>query len=533
MIALDRKLLFLVSYLIVAFGAPSLSLELSIAASAFGYALFWKAAQGEFWIGVLWFAGVQAVQLNWLASMHYMGPLILVVYALVTVVLGLQFGCLTSFVKAPFTWSQIFALSGFWVFMEWIRLFFLSGFTWNPIGLSLAAQSYSIQFASVFGVYGLCFWLIFTNLAALKDKRIWLCLALFPYLFGFCNQLFWGKYAEGGTALSVALVQTALRPEQRDLVQKKRQDHIHPLVQWERILSYFQKEGIAHYDLIVFPEGALPGGPRHAIYPIHRVNKIWSTFGTPSDFPPSEALYLQGPHATNSFWLQSIANHFGSEVIVGLDERESGAIYNAAFHFNPASNTLSRCEKQVLIPIGEYIPFSFLGPFFSEQFGLSGSFNAGNQTKVFQGKIPLGVSICLEETYGELVRSARKKGAKLLVNITNDVWFPKTRLPWHHFDHGRLRAAENGAYVLRSCNTGVTSVIDCFGRSLATLPVSETVGGILSAEIFARSYPTLYTTWGDTPILLISLFALLFSLVRFLLIQQIVKKKLLEYGIVG
>lgn len=497
-----------------------------MAASAFGYALFWRAAKGNFWVGTVWFSAVQAVQLSWLSSTHYMGPLILVVYVLVAVALGLQFGLLTSFIKQPLKWRQIFALSGFWVFMEWIRLFFMSGFTWNPIGLSLAANGYSIQFSSLFGIYGLCFWIIFTNLAALKSSRIWVVLALIPYVFGFCNQAFWEQRAKSEKPMSIALVQTALSPEQRDLTRGKKQHHVHPLHQWERVLSFFKNIGRDQYDLIIFPEGAFPGGARNSIYPTHLVRSIWS------EFPEVKDSYV-----TNSHWLQSLSNHFGADVIAGLDDGTKGAMYNAAFHFKPGSSEPARYEKQVLVPVGEYIPLSFLSQFLSREYGITGSFNTGVETKVFQGKLPVGISICLEETYGELVRDARKNGAKLLVNITNDSWFPETRLPWHHFDHGRLRAAENGVYLLRSCNTGVTAVINCFGQTEAIFPGSETVGGILSAEIKPRAYPTLYTAFGDAPILFLSLLAIGVYLIEFWvvsgLIRVIVKKKLLEYGLLG
>ena len=120
------------------------------------------------------------------------------------------------------------------------------------------------------------------------------------------------------------------------------------------------------------------------------------------------------------------------------------------------------------------------------------------------------------------MRNSRKEGAELFVNITNDVWFPGTRLPWLHLDHGRIRAAENGVYLLRSCNTGVTAVVE------STFPVSDTIGGVLSTAIQTRSYPTLYTLWGDLPILILSL-GLFFSEI----IQRIVKKKLLGIRLLG
>lgn len=501
-------LLLALSFVIVALGSPSLSGICSMVAGAVGYAFFWQGAlhwspKTRFWLASGWFTAVQAIQLSWLCSTHYMGPSIIVVYALLVLILGLQFGLLTWLARLPLTWLQIFGLSGFWVVMEWSRLFIFSGFTWNPCGLALAANSLSIQFSSLIGIYGLCFWVIFTNLAALKNRQIWICLAAIPYLFGICHQYYWRAEKGEGKQLSIALVQTAIRPEQRDRVHGDNGVHIHPIQQWRRILTLLKEKGLSHCDLIVLPEGALPGGARRLIYPLQAAQKVWLEFGLSSEMPPLIEPYVHGAYATNSFWTQCVANHFGAEVVLGLDDDERESVYNAAFHFHPSGKT-SRYEKQILIPIGEYIPFPSLSTLFLDQFGISSSFTSGTSAKIFQGIVPMGIFICLEETYSQLVRENRKAGAELFVNITNDVWFPETRLPWHHLDHGRLRAAENGVYLLRSCNTGVTAVVDCFGRAQKTLPVSETASGVLSTTIQIQSIPTLYTLLGDVPILLLS-----------------------------
>jgi len=460
------------SFLFVAFGHPILG-------AAFGYALFWSVER-RFWPAVGWFAAVQAVQLYWMTSTEYMGPFILVVYAFLCIAMGLQFGLLTSLIRLPLDWRQILGLSGFWVLMEWSRLYFLTGFTWNPIGLALAGGD-SIQFASLFGIYGLCFWVIFTNLLALAKKPIWAVVALVPYLFSL------GTETKIHKKISVALVQTNLRPEQRDLMRGYEEDYIHPLDQWKRLVSFLQETGQSKFDLIVFPECALPS------------------------------------YRSNAEWMQNIADHFGAEVIVGLDAKDGAKKFNAAFHFTPGGKKMDRYEKRILIPVGEYIPFSgVFGEFFANQFGIVGSFDAGLSAKVFQGDLPLGICICLEETYSHLVREIRQSGAELLISISNDVWFPNTRLPEHHFAHGRIRAAENGVCLLRACNTGVTAAVDCFGR---TIQIFAGNAGVLTLDIPVRSRSTPYTFWGDWPILAISAGSFFFmGLFRFR------KKKLPEYS---
>ena len=133
----------------------------------------------------------------------------------------------------------------------------------------------------------------------------------------------------------------------------------------------------------------------------------------------------------------------------------------------------------------------------------------GKTAKIFQAAVPIGPSICYEEVFGHAMRQLRLNGAELFVNVTNDVWYPRTRLPQQHFHHGRVRAAENGVFLLRACNTGVTGGADCFGKPLPSLPVSESEAGMLKLSIPVRSYPTLYMFWGDWAVIALSIFCLL------------------------
>ncbi len=534
------------SFFIVALGSPTLSPVLSAVAASLGYAIFWMAAlelpqKKRFWLSLAWFAGVQAIQLSWMTSMVYFGPAILIIYFLLLVGLGLQFAFMTGCLSLPLKWNNISALAGFWVLMEWVRLFLLTGFTWNPVGLTLAANSLSIQFAALFGVYGLCFWVMWVNLFALKallergrkQWTVWLAFALLPYGYGAVQKAFLEPYLKEDRQIEVALIQTGMRPEQRDRLKERNDAHIHPLMQWRQVLSHLTRTNSTRFDLIVFPEGALPGGARSAGYTLASMQEVWcEVFGSGAevDFPPMRMPFAKEVgegtwRVTNSFWAQSLANHYGAEVIIGLDDGENGKHFNAAFHFKPRINEISRYEKQILIPGGEYIPlegWKWLDELFAKEFGIESSFQAGQKAKVFSGAFPIGIFICLEETYSKLVREVRQGGAQIFVNIANDVWFPKTRLPWHHFDHGRIRAAENGMPLLRACNTGVTAAVDCFGSAIEIFPVSEEAAGALVVKVPLSSYSTLYTFIGDLPVVLAS--SIFFSFFAFG--RWIKKKKL-------
>lgn len=524
---MKNGLFFLLSFLVVAFGQPAWVPGCGVVAGAIGFALFWRALlsvpnrRDRFFLSLGWFALVQAVQLSWMTSIHYMGPLILVVYLFLLLGLGVQFGLL-SLCLEPLTWGRCLGLAGLWTWMEWSRLFLLTGFTWNPVGLALASSPFSLQFASLFGIYGLSFWVFFVNGVALmaslrRQKKIWALwasCAVFPYAFGALHQ-FWRERTLLSKPLSVALVQTGLLPEQKEKFFGDGETYIPALEQWRRVLELLKGE--RQLDLIVLPESAFPGGARRSVHALGAVTLLWEEqfgFGAVSHFPP-----LQAPFVSNIFLAQSMANAFQAHVIMGLDDQDRATRhrYNAAFHFQPGGEAPSRCEKRVLVPVSEYTPlrkWRALSRFLKEQFEIGDTFEPGPEGKVFQAPLPLGVSICIEEIYSGLMRELRVQGAELFINVTNDVWFPRSRLPRQHFEHGRVRAAENGVYLLRACNTGVTGGADCFGRPLPHLAIEGEEGGVLFLTLPIRSYKTLYTWWGDGAILAISLVSCLFFYTR-------------------
>lgn len=517
-----NALLIGISFLITAFGQPAWIRGCGMLAAALGFALFWKGmltfpkARDRFLLAFTWFSAVQAVQLSWMTTIDYMGPLILLVYLCLILGMGIQFGVLSLCIEKPISWHRGVALAGGWVLFEWMRLFVLCGFTWNPIGLALTDSPYSLQFASVWGIFGLSFWVILVNVAALKawialsPKQIalWASLALFPYLFGIVHQTWIEARIPPTQNLTVALVHTNLTPEQKEFCLKESQSYIPPWIQWERILKALPSKEV---DLIVFPEAALPLGAHTVNYPLSALRPYFD----PGDFPQLKyplAVFERGAwKVSNAFVFQTLANHYKAHVIVGLDDHEADRSYNAAFHFHPNNLPYERYEKQILVPIVEYIPlrqWRRLVRFIGEEFGIYSSFERGVEGKIFTTQIPIGVSICVEETFAHLVRELRVKGAELLVNVTNDVWFPRSKLARQHFDHGRVRAAENGVPLLRACNAGISGGVDCFGRPIHILQDTHQNVDALHFTFPVRSYPTLYTFWGDFAILGISLSAI-------------------------
>lgn len=103
-----------------------------------------------------------------------------------------------------------------------------------------------------------------------------------------------------------------------------------------------------------------------------------------------------------------------------------------------------------------------------------------------------------------------------MVNVTNDGYFPNSMLPKQHFDHGVLRAVENGIPIIRSCNTGITGAVDSFGRVIKLLATengdTEKIAETLHVIVPILEYPTLYTFWGDAFILEICILSVLLQL---------------------
>lgn len=533
--------LFLGSLLIVGFGQPAWVWWLGLIGSSIGFALIWRVllnfplAKHRFWIGTLWMMAVQMVQLSWMISHPFL--YIYGVYLFLAFVVGLQFGLLSLFITPKYLGkfrSLLFIACG-WVLMEWCRLFFLSGFSWNPVGLALAGNLYSMQFASFWGIFGLSFWVMIVNLLALRTWSTgycwkagtgWVLAALLPFLFGVIQlSVHEDALDHHENYFTAVMVQPAFPAEEAMEFSDARSFIAFVEDEWKQILSITKQHHKDSLDLIVLPEFVVPLGSHSFMYPAENVHATFlDLFGEESldhlptlEHPLALEVDGKGWYVSNAYWAQAMANTFSSSVVVGLEDAEDIAgerqFYSAALFFEP--NKLSsqylprRYEKRVLVPMGEYLPFSFVKAL-AAQYGVTGSFTPGLEAKVFEaGGCPFGLSICYEETFADLTRENRQKGAEMLVNLTSDVWYPNSRLPQQHFDHSRLRAVESGIPLIRACNTGVTGAVDSLGRVVAILgenhPDPEWLSDSIQVKVPRYHYNTLYSHLGDSFIIGFSL----------------------------
>jgi apolipoprotein N-acyltransferase len=519
-----RPFLWALSWVIVAFGQPSWNPIFPVLASVCGYAFFWLTLTGvsrkrRFYESCFWFMCVQAIQLSWMTATAYHGWYILVVYLAVLFWFGIQFGilalCLPLHLKPSFL--SACALAGVWTLLEWSRLFVFCGFPFNMNGIALSGLIVSAQLAAVLGVLGLSFLVMLVNLIGLKAFQI----PKRKYLGRYAGVLI-GIYAVGAVHLGyhtfkmhkehsnyeVALVQTGLRPEEKVPLNGKTHLFISPFDQWIDILSYLKEQQRTHFDLIVLPEAALPYGAYQDIYSIEEVCLIFEKVWGPEYYRYLPVFDPQNAYVSNAFWAQAIANYYQSELIIGLDDYDMQlkSSYNAAFHFFPYTMSGMRYEKCILVPLAEYLPIKMLEPLVSK-YGIFEFSTHGAGSKVFGNKVPIAISICYEECFGNLIRQGKLKGARLLVNVTNDGWYLPSRLPEQHFYHGRLRSIENGVPLLRACNTGITAAVDSVGHIAAQLHKADR--GVLVTSIPLYHYKTLYTLCGDMPIIAVSLVSIL------------------------
>ncbi len=189
----------------------------------------------------------------------------------------------------------------------------------------------------------------------------------------------------------------------------------------------------------------------------------------------------------------------GAFQIIGAVSQEGAALRNSAFLLSPSGEVQGVYHKRQLVPFGEFQPFPFLGRFIGILNQLGGLTVGASVQSLFE--TPLGRiagSICYEAMFPRLARADAARGARLVVNVTNDGWYKDTWGPYQHFGVNMYRAIENRVTVLRSGNTGISGVIDPWGVVTARLDLNER--GRLDAEVpLADPFPqrSFYARHGD------------------------------------
>jgi apolipoprotein N-acyltransferase len=442
----------------------------------------WRAAFDGWWFGFGFFvAGLywvayalltDASQFAWLIPFAVIGlPALLALFTALAASL------------AHFLWQpgamRVLALAVAWSAAEWLRGHALTGFPWNLVGYTWTWSDAMVQATSVLGIYGLSFLtvLVAASPAALAtataraNARGWpmpafaAVLVAAGFVFGFLRL----AAADNGVVAGVEV-----RIVQANVAQSFKWDADQLPANVERHLALTRGPGIERMRVVVWPETAMP-------YDLERDAALRSALGG-----------LVGP---------------GALLVTGVPRFELDAegrflarIWNSVAVLDASGAMVGAYDKAHLVPFGEYVPLrsvlASLGVRAVTGF-IDHTPGPGQRTLALPGVPPVSPLVCYEVIFPAAVTSDSRPG--WLLNVTNDAWYGDSAGPHQHFAMARVRAAEEGLPLVRAANTGISGVIDSYGRVRASLGLIET--GVVDAPLPIALPATIYARTDDLPLL--------------------------------
>jgi len=216
-------------------------------------------------------------------------------------------------------------------------------------------------------------------------------------------------------------------------------------------------------------------------------------------WPESSTPFLFEEDLPAAAVVRTLAQQARVPIVFGSDQIERGRpdrFFNSAFLIRADGTTGGVYRKMHLVPFGEYVPFQRLLFFAAPLTEQAGTFSPGLDPALLPvDGHRISVAICYEVVYPALVRQFVAGGSELLTTITNDAWFGQTSAPVQHFQQAAMRAIENGRYLVRSANTGISGIVDPYGRVLAQTPIFESAVLLGDARFLRTS--TFFSRHGD------------------------------------
>lgn len=456
---------------------------LSFAALRAAFGAGWWLGFGYFLAGLWWLGAaflVEADKFAWALPLGVVGlPIILAIFT------G------AGFTLARVLWrpgsGRVLIFAAALTASELARGLLFTGFPWNVWGMALGGNLVLAQAGSLVGLYGLTLLAvaIFASPATLADPtesapRRWSRAMTVATLALAALAAFGGLRLTGGNVEAVKGVK--LRIMQPNLPQdaKFRPDNKADILRRYLALSDRatspRATGLADVTHLIWPESAFP-------FILARDPQALAQIG--AALPAGAVLITGAARVEESTALQGRVGdnlrYFNSVQIVA----SGGAILESA-------------DKVHLVPFGEYLPFRK----WFDQIGLRqfvhipGGFDAGQRRKALRapGLPDIAPLVCYEAIFpGEVTPEGSAARPGLLLNVTNDGWFGRTPGPYQHLAQARLRAIEEGLPLVRAANTGVSAVVDPYGRILAQLPLG--VDAVLDAPLPQRIEPTVFARW--------------------------------------
>jgi len=396
----------------------------------------------------------------------------------------------------------LFTLPFLWVSWEWLYISQELSLGWLVLGNSQALLNPMIQYADIFGVWGVSFWLVCFNVVAAdlwlrfhEHKKlsvhgaVLLALVLLPLVYA-----------------SMVFADPELQEERPEVTVSLIQPNIDPFEKWNRytsqdiMLIYFSMTDSAvsqqRADLILWPETAIPfyilDQRNRGYFDLLRSRvKQWGgalvsgysdiVYYSDADVSGSGYLYKYDPEAERHY------QTFNASMLVGTGERKP-QVY----------------RKMKLVPFAERVPYMEYAPWLDNlTLSLAGisSWGKGSDMTVMEFTTVSGESvklsnvICYESIFPGLVAGFVNKGAEFLTLVTNDGWYDKSYGPYQHAAIARIRCIENRRSMARCANTGLSQFIDKYGRVYASIPWWERLS--LTADVERNEIRTLYTRYPD------------------------------------
>lgn len=441
-------------------------------------------------IGWLWGFGAMVAGLWWLGSAFLVEAEVFA-WALPLGVVGLPaalaFFHAAGFALARLLWSpgaaRILALAAGLGASEWLRGTLFTGFPWNSLGLALGQDLWPMQLAAIVGLHGLA--------------PIAVAIAAAPATLGtgrgararLLPSALAALALAGILAFGAARIPAAPQPTVPDVALRIMQPNLPTDEKFspenrEAIMRRYleisdraaspERSSIADVTHLIWPESAFP-------FLLHRDARALAQIA--AFLPRGTTLITGAARIDDAFLPGEEPVFFNSVQVVGQD----GTI-RATY------------DKVHLVPFGEYLPAPFaaildlvgLRPFVA----IPGGFAAGERRRLLDvpGLPAVAASVCYEAIFpGAVVPEGTRPG--LLLNVTNDGWFGDTPGPRQHFAQARLRAVEEGLPLVRAANTGISAVVDPYGRIVGMLPVG--VAGVVDSALPQARPPTLFAQWGD------------------------------------
>jgi apolipoprotein N-acyltransferase len=374
--------------------------------------------------------------------------------------------------------AALLLASPVWVATELGRQYVWDGFPWALLGYSQVTVLPVAQLASVTGVYGLSGLLALTAAAAARvvldrGRSRWTMAASVALLVAVCAG--WGQWRltrgallNEGEPVRVAVLQANIAQEDK----------------WNPALADAISEQYLRMSRDALARGA--------------TFVIWPESSTPFFF---EHDLIRGGA------IRRLAAEGRATLLIGSDQIEpvraepgrtdpAERLYNAAFLVKPDGHVGAVYRKMHLVPFGEYVPARRLLFFVSPIVEAMTDFSPGDAPVLLPvGRHVASTAICYEVIYGSLMRRFVLEGSELLTTITNDAWYGWSSAPYQHWDQAAMRSIENGRYLARAANTGISGFVDPYGRVIQMSSLFEE--DLLVADVRFLTVRTVYAVLGD------------------------------------